>query len=97
MAETHLWVVVALVCCRVGTQEVKVALIVNIPDVDALGFVQDHWDRCIVVRTILVFSCYELQQHVLSCHSSWGTAMQCFGGRIGALRVLTLCCTEEEA
>ena len=59
--------VVALICGRVGTQEVKIALVVHIPDVDTLGFVQDHWYRCIIVRTILVFSCYELQQHVPCC------------------------------
>lgn len=89
----HFWVVVPLIGGRVRAEEVKVALVVNIPDMDTLCLVQNDWDGCVVVSTILILSCYELH--------SWKEAVSLIAvnqaGTWKAQVTLTLCCTEDEA
>ena len=57
----YLGMIVALISGRVGTQEVKVALVVNVPYIYALSLVENHRNWCIVMSSILVLSSNELQ------------------------------------
>ena len=50
--QAHSRMVVALVDCRVGAEEVEVAAPVDVPHVHALAFVQHHRHRRIVVRAV---------------------------------------------
>lgn len=55
--------IVALISGGVGTQEVKVAFVVHVPYIHALSLVENHRDWCVVVSSILVLPCNELQCH----------------------------------
>ena len=83
----------ALVCGRVSTQKVKVALIVHIPDKHTLSLVQDDRNGSIVVGTVLVFSFNELQGNRY-CHprrhitgSNAGTSAYALLPRRGCLSI----------
>ena len=60
----YLGMVVTLICGGVRAQEVKVALVINIPYKYALSLVQNNRNWCIVVSAILVLPCNELQAHL---------------------------------
>ena len=91
----HLWVIVALICGRISTKKVKVALIVHIPNKHTLSLVQDDRNWRVIVGTVLVLSFNELQRD--------SGFMQ--GGRLCASnqkhqrcnQQLTLCCRDDDA
>ena len=51
-----------LICGRISTKKVKVALVVHIPNKHTLSLVQDDRNGSIVVGTVLVLSFNELQR-----------------------------------
>ena len=71
---------VPLVDCRVGREEVKVFLTLDIPHIDALATMQHHGQRMIVVSAIAVLKRHEslaLGLSSLYCLSFWFSLLSC--------------------
>ena len=64
----YLRVIMALVGGRVGTEEIKVLLVVHIPHKHPISLTEDHRDGSIVMGTILVFPLNELRPN---CTPNW--------------------------
>lgn len=66
----YLWVAVTLIDCRVGAQEVKVALAISVPDKGTLSFLQHYRYGGVVVGTILLLAVNQLQLNVTPLFST---------------------------